>query len=138
MRIKDNSFVDTNILVYYFSDKNSKLEPTKEIIYSDCDLIISIQVVNEFISVCYKKIKLNTSEIAKNLDIIKNRFLIRYIDENTIEKALQLKEVYQYSYYDSLILASALMNNCEVLFSEDFQNTQIIENKLKIVNPYKN
>ena len=115
-----------------------KYLPTKEIIYSDCDLIISIQVVNEFISVCYKKIKLNTSEIAKNLDIIKNRFLIRYIDENTIEKALQLKEVYQYSYYDSLILASALMNNCEVLFSEDFQNTQIIENKLKIVNPYKN
>jgi len=39
-----------------------------------------------------------------------------------------------HAYYDCLILASALESGCEILFSEDMANQQIIENRLKIVN----
>ena len=48
-----------------------------------------------------------------------------------------MKEIYNYSHYNSLILASAIENECETIYSEDFKNSQLIENKLKIVNPYK-
>jgi len=41
---------------------------------------------------------------------------------------------YGFSYYDSLIIASALECECSVLFSEDMQHGQIIESTLKIVN----
>jgi predicted nucleic acid-binding protein len=53
---------------------------------------------------------------------------------DTIKKALYLHEKYRYSYYDSLILASALENGCKMIFTEDLQNGQVIEKTLKVVN----
>jgi predicted nucleic acid-binding protein len=50
--------------------------------------------------------------------------------------ALNLAERYQYSYFDSLILASALEAGCQILYSEDLQDGQRIENQLTIVNPF--
>jgi predicted nucleic acid-binding protein len=137
MQIKDNSFLDSNILIYYFSKDNTKLETTKEIIYSDRELIISTQVINEFINVGFKKLNLNTKDIKDKFETIKRRFSIKYLDESTIEKALELKNIYRYSFYDSLILSSALENNCETIYSEDFNHNQLIEGKLKIINPFK-
>ncbi|MDR0516641.1 MAG: PIN domain-containing protein [Fibromonadaceae bacterium] len=55
---------------------------------------------------------------------------------STVKKSLALNERYGYSYYDCLIIASALESNCKYLFSEDMQHGQIIENTLKIVNPF--
>jgi predicted nucleic acid-binding protein len=49
---------------------------------------------------------------------------------------LNLAERYQYSYFDSLILASALEAGCQILYSEDLQDGQRIENQLMIVNPF--
>jgi len=43
---------------------------------------------------------------------------------------------YQYSFWDSLMLASALENGCSVIYSEDMQHEQIIGKKLKIINPF--
>ncbi len=39
--------------------------------------------------------------------------------------------------YDSLIVVSALENNCSILYTEDLQDGQVIENALKIVNPFR-
>jgi predicted nucleic acid-binding protein len=47
-----------------------------------------------------------------------------------------IKEKYSYSWWDSLVLASALENSCKIIYTEDMQNGQIIENTLKIVNPF--
>lgn len=51
-------------------------------------------------------------------------------------KAMEIKEKLGFSYWDSLIIASALENQCNILYSEDMQNGQIVENKFKIVNPF--
>ena len=45
-------------------------------------------------------------------------------------------EVYKYSFWDCMMLASALVNNFDVIYSEDMKHNQIIEGKLKIVNPF--
>jgi predicted nucleic acid-binding protein len=37
---------------------------------------------------------------------------------------------------DSLIIASALENDCEQLYPEDLQHEQIIQKKIKIINPF--
>jgi predicted nucleic acid-binding protein len=58
------------------------------------------------------------------------------VRQNTIKKALALNERYEYSYYDCLIIASSLEAGCKYLFSEDMQHGQIIENSLKIINPF--
>jgi predicted nucleic acid-binding protein len=41
-----------------------------------------------------------------------------------------------YSYWDSLILAVALENNCSILYTEDMQDGQMIDDKLRILNPF--
>jgi predicted nucleic acid-binding protein len=53
-----------------------------------------------------------------------------------IEHALALKEKYGYSWWDSLLLASSLEEECEILYSEDMQDGQLIEGVLTIRNPF--
>jgi predicted nucleic acid-binding protein len=50
--------------------------------------------------------------------------------------ACQIAEKYHFSFYDSLIIAASLECDCNILYSEDMHHGQIIENKLKIVNPF--
>jgi predicted nucleic acid-binding protein len=38
--------------------------------------------------------------------------------------------------YDCLIMVSALLNECNLLLSEDMQNGQIIEGILTVINPF--
>lgn len=58
------------------------------------------------------------------------------VQPSTIEHALHLAQAYRYSYYDSLILAASLEKTCHVLYSEDMQHQQVIEQQLTIVNPF--
>jgi len=52
------------------------------------------------------------------------------------QSRIKVKEKYRYSYYDSVIIASALQNNCTVLYSEEMNHNQVIENSLTIINPF--
>jgi predicted nucleic acid-binding protein len=59
-----------------------------------------------------------------------------FLDTNILVYSYSSTEKYQYSFYDSLIISAALSCNCEMLFSEDLQHGQIIEERLKIINPF--
>ena len=50
-------------------------------------------------------------------------------------QALQIKERWQYSWYDSLIVTAALQANCTILYSEDMHHGHLI-NQLTITNPF--
>jgi len=50
--------------------------------------------------------------------------------------ALSLKDRYGYSYYDCLMLASALEGNCRVIYTEDMSDGQMIDGALEIINPF--
>ncbi|MDX1939304.1 MAG: PIN domain-containing protein [Saprospiraceae bacterium] len=133
------SFIDTNIIIY--SHTNSF--PEKQLIAQDLlnflpYPIISIQVLNEFISAYRKKFKAEWSDIQTAIvEIIKN-YEIHSIIIRTIAKACSISERYGFSYYDSLIITAALETDCTTLYSEDLQDGQVIEGKLQIVNPFKN
>ncbi len=58
------------------------------------------------------------------------------VTPETIVQALALAQKYQYSYYDSLILAAALSAGCKTLATEDMQHGQVVEATLKIRNPF--
>jgi predicted nucleic acid-binding protein len=51
--------------------------------------------------------------------------------------AISVAESTGYSFYDSLIVASALSAECTILFTEDLQSGQIIAGRLTIRNPFK-
>jgi predicted nucleic acid-binding protein len=57
------------------------------------------------------------------------------LDIQTYKEAYKIRDRYNVSYWDSLIVASALDNECEILYSEDMQHNLKIEDKLLIRNP---
>ena len=132
----DKVFIDTNVLIYGYSED----EPDKRQRAIDCvrsgEAWISTQVLNETINVLKRKFSLSYSQIRDAVQEVSKGFPIILVSVNTIEMALNLAERYQYSYFDSLILASALEAGCQILYSEDLQDGQRIENQLMIVNPF--
>jgi predicted nucleic acid-binding protein len=55
---------------------------------------------------------------------------------STITLAYYLVDKYDFQMFDGIIIAAALEANCDILYSEDMDNGQIVENSLKIVNPF--
>jgi len=132
----DKVFIDTNVLIYAYSED----EPDKRQRVIDCvrsgEAWISTQVLNETINVLKRKFSLSYSQIREAVQELSEGFPIVLVSVNTIEMALNLAERYQYSYFDSLILASALEARCQILYSEDLHDGQRIENQLTIINPF--
>ena len=60
------------------------------------------------------------------------------ITMKTILEGWELRKKYNLSYWDSLIISSALENECTIFYSEDLQNNMKIKNKLVIRNPLIN
>jgi len=129
--------IDTNVLVYFISDEKSKKLRAREIMFSSENVFVSSQVISEFISVCFSKKLLDADEIATVTNHFLDVFEFAPVDESTIKKALQIKKKARYSFWDSLVIASSLENNCSVLYSEDLQKGHLIDGKLTIINPFK-
>ncbi len=133
----DKIFLDSNILVYAYSNS----EPGKRIIsqklVSGNQTFISTQVLQELVNVLTKKFKISyTLAITAVEECSLNNTL--YINtEMTIMKACTIAERYGFSFYDSLIIASAIESNCSILYSEDLQHGQLIEEKVRVINPFK-
>jgi predicted nucleic acid-binding protein len=58
------------------------------------------------------------------------------IDVDIIIRATELQERYKYSFWDSLIIASAIGGGAKIIFSEDLADGQTIQG-VTIKNPFK-
>ena len=135
--MKDNIFIDTNIILYAYSKTElNKSEIANKLIFENKNSMVSNQVLNETINILYKKYQLNSEQIEDVILEIDSSLEICNFTIKTQVKALRIKEKYKYQYYDSLIIATAIESGCSILYSEDMQHNQIIENKLTIINPF--
>jgi len=132
-----NVFLDTNILVYLYSNSEPQKRNLSISLLKDYYCVTSTQALKEFCNVFIKKYRMPNDSIKAAINSISMSCPVQHVTENTVVNALDLNKRYGYSYYDCLMLVSALESNCDVLFSEDMGDGHIIENKLKIVNPYK-
>jgi len=134
--MNDKISFDTNLILYSYSDKP---EPKKEIAKAhilNSDGVICTQVMQEMCNVLIKKLKQDNSSVSKTLAELNKNFFVFINNIETINKAVEVHFKYQFSYYDSLIIASALQNECSFLYSEDLHHNQKIENTLTIINPF--
>ena len=134
--MNDKTFADTNIIVYAYTDD----EPDKRAIVLDtldnCNLVISTQVIREFITVMVRKFKQAMSEVQEQVNSITEIAHVVYEDLTLIHKAIEINQKYKFRFYDCLIVAAALTANCKTLLSEDMQHGQIINETLTISNPF--
>jgi predicted nucleic acid-binding protein len=135
-------FFDTNILVYSYDNSDEAKHINAFNLISNSifkeSIVISSQVVNEFIVIMTTKVKhpITIDEAEKFITKFKINFEIRETRMEDIEKAIGLHKNQKFSYWDSLIIAAAINAGAEILYSEDLQHGRII-NKLKIINPFQ-
>ena len=134
--MNDRVFLDTNVLVYLYSEDEPSKQSVAVNIFDRVQCVTSTQVINEFCAVCLRKLKMPAGEVYRAIDEIAENCELCYIDMGVIQNALSLHDKYGYAYYDCLVLASAIDNGCRCLYSEDMQHNQFIEGKLKIINPF--
>lgn len=98
--------------------------------------ITSTQVLSELANTLSRKFRLPYDVVAQAVMEVQDSCTFFPVMPETIFQTLSLANKYQYSYYDSLILAVALSTGCTMLFTEDMQHGQVIENSLTIHNPF--
>jgi predicted nucleic acid-binding protein len=134
-----NIFIDTNIFVYAKLIHAKEPEKHEKAVYflknQLKNIIISTQVLNEFAQVLLKH-HIDDHTILAAVQQISEETTVLPITLATVNKAWQIKIQYHFSYWDSLIIAVALLEKCEVLFTEDLQHNQLIEKQLIIKNPF--
>jgi predicted nucleic acid-binding protein len=132
----DKIFLDTNIIIYCYSqDELDKQQCALECVQLG-NSWISTQVLNETVNTLRRKFSLDYAQIGAVVDELTQQLQVATVSVNTIQIALAISQRYQYSYFDSLIIASSLEVGCDRLYSEDLQDGQQIEDKLTIINPF--
>jgi predicted nucleic acid-binding protein len=129
-------FFDTNVLIYAVAQHDLRGPRAEELLAAGG--ILSVQVLNEFVSVARRKLRMPWKEVREALEAI--RILCAPplpITADVHDGALKIAQKYNYSIYDALIAAAALEASCVTLYSEDFQDGQIIDGRLTIRNPFK-
>lgn len=127
------AFFDTNVLVYTITD-DARGDVARSRL-SDGG-VISAQVLNEFVRVARKKLRLDWAIIEAALAELRALVNdVRPVALSTHEFAVSLARRDGFDIYDALILAAAIEAGCETLYSEDFQHGRRFGD-CTIVNPF--
>jgi predicted nucleic acid-binding protein len=130
-------FIDTNVWVYALSNKGDRREALArefiESINNDSVPVVSYQVVNETIHVL-KKFGKHESDLRQIAERMFEICEVTGFSRNVALLASELREAISVSYWDSHIVASALLAACDFLISEDLQEGTIIRDTLKVKN----
>jgi len=130
------AFFDTNILAYAFSSSNPEKQRTSLDLLKKSKRVISTQVIKELSNFFINKADFELSFIRSKISDIMNIVEITEEDNSLIFSAYNIHEIYGFSFYDCLIVAAALKSKATILYTEDMQHNQLINNTLKIVNPF--
>jgi len=141
--MRDKAFIDTNIFVYAFLDSESPYGHAKHLkatellktFHSSSEAIISTQVLSEYYSVLLKN-KIDDAEIQESVQQLADAIEVAALSKQTVFSSYSIRNRHQFSHWDALIVASALENACTVLYSEDMQHNQLIDQQLRIINPF--
>ena len=133
--MSDRAFFDTNVLVYVVGQKDQRTATAEALVANGG--VISVQVLNELASVSRRKLGMSWEEICGALDAI--RVLCPSpmpLTIDTHDAGVRIAAKYGFPFYDALIAAAALEAECTTLYSEDFQNGQVLEGHLTVRNPF--
>lgn len=128
-------FFDTNILIYLLSADAARADLIEEKLAEGAT--VSVQVLNEFTSVALRKLGMSVIEIREALEPITTICRVVPMTLEIHQRGLRVAERYRFSFYDALIVAAALESSCTMLYTEDLQDGQVIDNTLTIKNPFR-
>lgn len=118
-------FLDTNILLYAAAEMAGKTDAANALIRQGG--VVSIQVLNEFVSVARKKHRATWTRIDDLLAPTRYFCDVVSLTAATHDKALSIAERHQLHIYDANIWAAAILAGCDRLYSEGKHHGLTIE-----------
>ena len=134
-------FIDTNVFIYQLDSSDKRKHRIAEGIVRDALVsgraCISFQVVQECLNVALRKadVPITPEQARGYLDVVLIPLLQVRPSPVLYHRALDVQQRWRFGFYDSLIIASALLAGCTRLLSEDLQDGQRIES-LVVKNPF--
>jgi predicted nucleic acid-binding protein len=133
-------FVDTNVLVYAHDTsaglKHEQAKTLMQTLWQTQTGCLSIQVLQEFYVTVTQKVKRplspqTTAQIIQDLQV----WHMHTPKPEDVLSAIQLQTRYQISFWDAMIIQSAVQLKCSTLWSEDFNAGQIFLG-VSVENPF--
>lgn len=127
-------FLDTNVLLYLLSGDEAKADRAEALLSRRG--VVSVQVLNELANVATRKLGLSWRELGELLEAVRSACTVHSLTEEVHDHARQLAERHRLSFYDAVIVSSALLAGCRVLYSEDMHDGLKVDRSLTIRNPF--
>lgn len=131
------AFVDTNVWFYALVDRRDGRHDRANALLDTLNLpVINGQVLRELGRVLLQKAACNEDVLRKVVADLYATCRVAADSQAVFHLASELRHSYRFSYWDSLIVASALDAGCETLFSEDMHHGLLVHGQLSLVNPF--
>jgi predicted nucleic acid-binding protein len=132
-------FVDTNILIYALDpDDPLKRQASADLLrrtISNRTLTLSPQSLNECYRVLTQRRRLMPLDEARGFIRVLAPWAIAPLDARTTERAFAVQDEMNTSWWDSLMVAAALLAECRVFISEDLQDGREVSG-MRIASPF--
>jgi predicted nucleic acid-binding protein len=128
------SFLDTNTLIYLASGDDRKADRVERLLSDGAT--ISVQVLNEVANVARRKLDWSWDDTNAFLSMVRGLVNVQPLTMETHDTGVALSERYGFSVYDGQIVGSALLAECDTLWTEDMQDGLLVANRLRIQNPF--
>ena len=137
----DLVFIDTNVLVYFRDPRDQHKQAVSAQWLTELARSrrgrVSAQVLIEFYVVATNSAKLGRSVAAARADVESFAAWNPVLPDLALfRQAWQVSDTYAVSWWDSMIIAAALVARCGTLLSEDMQHGLVVNDMLTIRNPF--
>ena len=138
---EDKIFIDTNIMIYAYDVSAVEKHQIASHILSDLWNsglgVLSTQVLQEFfVNIVQKIQKPIDKKLAKEIVRDFLRWQVVVNNGDSIPDAIDIRDKYRYSFWDSMIIEAAIKGGAVFLMSEDLQHGQVISG-VTIRNSFK-
>jgi len=133
--MSDRAFLDTNVIAYTLANDARKKEIAEGLLLNHP--VISVQVVNELVSVAMRKLGYPRDAAVAAARVVMDQYEVMSLEPHDVLKAFVIGDRYGFSHWDALVVAVASRHGCDILYSEDMQDGQVIAAGPRVVNPFK-
>ncbi len=132
-------FVDTNVFIYAVDaahpNKQQAAREWRDELWKSRTGRTSFQVLQEF----YVNVRKKWPAAVKAARVEVRDLLTWHpvtVDAGMLERAWQIQDRYQLSFWDALVIAAARASSCRYLLTEDLQEGQNLDG-VTIINPFR-
>jgi len=135
----DRSFLDSNVLIYTDDASSPTKQRTALELIARCrrrrEGVVSLQILQEYFAISTRKLGVDATIARRKVELFSQLSLVATRLDDVLA-AIDLHRLHQFSFWDALVIRSALQAGCARLYSEDLQHGRRIDG-VEIVNPFR-